>query len=95
MVVGYNGGQECVGRIDAWSELYVDRLRRALELNSAELTDRESAVLAWRFAMTGGKRSTLAEVGRVLGVSKERVRMIQNRGLAKLRKVLEADPALQ
>ena len=95
LVVGYDGGQECTGQIDAWSDLYIDRLRRALQLNSAQLTDRESAVLAWRFAMTGGKRSTLAEVGRVLGVSKERVRIIQNRGLAKLRKVLEADPALQ
>ena len=94
-VIDYDAWPERPARIDAGSDLYVDRLRRALELNSAELTDRESAVLAWRFAMTGGKRSTLAEVGRVLGVSKERVRIIQNRGLAKLRKVLEADPALQ
>lgn len=94
-VVGYNEWQERPGRLDVWSALYVDRLRRALELNSAQLTARESAVLAWRFAMNGGKRSTLAEVGRVLGVSREGVRMIQNRGLAKLRAVLAADPALQ
>ena len=69
----------------------VDRLRRALELNTAQLTDRESTVLAWRFAMDGGNSRTLAEVGEALGLSKEGVRQIQNRGLGKLRKALDDD----
>lgn len=87
--------QEHTERIDAGSELCVDRLCRALEMNSAELTDRESMVLASRFPRDGRKERTLAEVGSTLGVSKERVRCIQNRGLAKLRQVLQADPVLQ
>ncbi len=87
--------QQRVERIDACSELCVDRLGRALELNSARLTDRESMVLAWRFPRDGPRKLTLAEVGNTLGVSKERVRCIQNRGLAKLRQVLQADPVLQ
>ncbi len=87
--------QEHADRVDACSELCVDRLCRALELNSAQLTDRESMVLARRFPRDGRKELTLAEVGSTLGVSKERVRCIQNRGLAKLRQVLQADPVLQ
>lgn len=87
--------QERVERVDVCSELCVDRLCRALELNSARLTDREVMVLASRFPRDGRKESTLAEVGGALGVSKERVRCIQNRGLAKLRQVLQADPILQ
>ncbi len=87
--------QERVERIDTGSELCVDRLCRALELNSAQLTQREWIVLASRFPRGGRRELTLAEVGSTLGVSKERVRCIQNRGLAKLRQVLQADPVLQ
>jgi RNA polymerase primary sigma factor len=80
---------------DEWSELYVDRLNQALHQNLAELTDRESMVLGWRFPRDGGAAMTLGEVGDAIGLSKERVRQIQKTALAKLRDVLEGDPALQ
>ncbi len=78
-----------------WSDLYVDRLRRALRDNKGELTDRESTILAGRFPMNGGSRHTLSQIGGAIGLSKERVRQIQNIALTKLRGVMEADPVLQ
>jgi RNA polymerase primary sigma factor len=60
------------------------------------LRDREQQVLALRFGLGGKPRLSLSQVGKVLAVSKERVRQIQDRALAKLRSLaaenhLEAD----
>jgi RNA polymerase primary sigma factor len=63
-------------------------LRQALVSNSANLTFLEREVLGGRFPMTG-ERQTLEEVGKRVGLSKERVRQVQNRALGKLRQVLE------
>lgn len=87
--------REPAAQTDHWSELFVDRLRRALHENHGELTERETTVLAGRFPVGGGLGRTLSEIGDALGLSKERVRQIQNSALNKLREVLEADPALQ
>ena len=87
--------REVAGRDDARAELYLDRLRQALDANLGELTERESKVLAKRFPMDGASRLTLEEIGDDFGLSKERVRQIQRMALTKLRTVLEADPALQ
>lgn len=82
-------------RDDMWSDLFVDRLHRALSENLGELTDRELHVLGKRFPTGDNPRLTLEEIGDRCGLSKERVRQIQNRALRKLRAVLEADPHLQ
>ena len=82
-------------RIDKDSGLLVDRLFRALDLNAGELTDRETSVIARRFALDGGNGRTLKEIGDDFGLSKERVRQIQNSALDKLRAALDADPVLQ
>lgn len=72
----------------------VDELRAVLVENSAGLSDVERRVLDTRFHLgqdaDGAKRRTLDQVGSILGVSKERVRQIQNQALAKLRAVLES-----
>jgi len=80
---------------DRWSALYIDRLRRVLDDNRAELTSRESEILGWRFPLGGGDGKTLEEIGDTIGLSKERVRQIQKSALTKIRSVIEADPALQ
>lgn len=80
---------------DPNQELYAERLHAALDSNSAELTDLESEILDQRFPFDSRKRMTLRELGRAMGVSKERVRQIQNRALRKLRTALQSDPILQ
>lgn len=78
-------------------ELYKERLQRALSRNLAGLSDVEVRVLERRFPQDedASPRMTLRELGSAMGVSKERVRQIQNRALDKLRDVLENDPVLQ
>ncbi|MCX6909392.1 MAG: RNA polymerase sigma factor RpoD/SigA [Verrucomicrobia bacterium] len=54
-----------------------------------KLDKREQLILRHRFALDGGKEQTLEEIGAVLGVTRERVRQVQNIALRKLRKMME------
>jgi len=69
----------------------VDELRQILTTNSSDLTDTEKKIIAHRFFRQhdDGKRMTLVEVGKLIGMTKERVRQIQNRALLKLRTTLD------
>jgi len=78
-------------RVGLWAE----RLNRAVQTNSAELTDIEARVLAHRFPLGGGCCLTFQTIGHSVGLSKERIRQIQNVALKKLRTILEVDPILQ
>jgi RNA polymerase primary sigma factor len=53
------------------------------------LRPREQEVLALRFGLGGQPRLSLSQVGKLLEVSKERIRQIQDRALAKLRQAAE------
>jgi RNA polymerase sigma factor (sigma-70 family) len=70
-------------------------LRSILADNLADLTVTERRILSERFGMKDAGRKaareakTLRQVAEVFGVTKERVRQIQNRALAKLREVLD------
>jgi len=65
----------------------LSRLHRILLRNHAELTATEQSVINHRFALTeGSKKKTLAQIGKEMGVSKERIRQIQRSALAKLRR---------
>lgn len=75
-------------------QLSVERLHRALDDNLAGLTDLESLIITQRFPFNRTRRRTLQQVGEWIGVSKERVRQIQNQALGKLRQVLEPDQPL-
>ena len=57
-----------------------------LEDALAALPERERKVLELRFGLHDDQPKTLREIGRVLGLSRERVRQIENRALAKLRR---------
>lgn len=76
-------------------ELCLERLRRVLDRNIGELTDLEATVLSHRFPMDREPRRTFQEIGNLVGLSKERVRQIQNIALQKLRRVLIEDPVLR
>src|SRR5213596_2300410 len=53
------------------------------------LDSREATILRYRFGLDGGSEKTLEEVGQKFGVTRERVRQIQNIALTKLRKMIE------
>ena len=93
--ITYDAPGEKPMRDDRWGDLYVDRLRRTLHDNVGELTDRELEIIDHRYPLDERPHLTLEQVGNVCGLSKERVRQIQNRALRKLRDVLETDPVLQ
>jgi RNA polymerase primary sigma factor len=52
------------------------------------LADREREIICERFGLDGGKPKTLEEVGRKFGVTRERIRQLQNLALAKMRLAL-------
>ena len=53
------------------------------------LKPREATILRYRFGLDGGSEKTLEDVGQKFGVTRERVRQIQNVALRKLRKMIE------
>lgn len=60
-----------------------------LEVWMGQLEDKQREVLVRRFGLYHHERTTLEEVGRELGVTRERVRQIQMDALKQLRKILE------
>ena len=60
-------------------------LGQALKEALDELNDRERAVVRLRFGLEDGQAHTLEEVGRTFGVTRERIRQIESKTLAKLR----------
>jgi RNA polymerase primary sigma factor len=52
------------------------------------LDDREKKIIFQRFGLDGGKPKTLEEVGKKFGVTRERIRQLQNIALSKLRRAL-------
>jgi RNA polymerase primary sigma factor len=66
-------------------------LRRSdIEVALASLPERERQVIELRFGLTGGQPCTLEEVGKAFGVTRERIRQIENNTLKKLESLPEA-----
>ena len=60
-------------------------LSEALKEILDTLTEREADVLRMRFGMYDGRTHTLEEVGQIFGVTRERIRQIENKAIRKLR----------
>lgn len=58
----------------------------------SHLSDQEQHVLNLRFGLNGNERHTLAEIGRLLEVSRERVRQVELKALRKLRNLTRRVP---
>ena len=79
---------------DDTASLCVEEIRDILTRNRADLNEMEQTVIRERFALSGGddadaRPKTLEQVGMLIGVTKERVRQIQNKALRKIRLTLE------
>ena len=68
----------------AGERLAFNELSELLEV----LDDRERKIILMRFGLDGGKPKTLEKVGKKFGVTRERIRQLQNIALAKLRRAL-------
>jgi RNA polymerase primary sigma factor len=69
-----------------------ERLRRALTM----LDDRERQVLELRFGLGagGGEQRSLEQIGKELGLTRERIRQLEASGMKRLEELLEREPAL-
>jgi RNA polymerase sigma factor (sigma-70 family) len=76
---------------DVVEEECIDELKQIVNRNLAELSATEQTVLRRRFNWEQAEDSplTLEEVGKIIGVTKERVRQIQNKALSKIRKLMD------
>ena len=68
-----------------------EEVKRIVLENRADLTDVERTVIEHRFGLESGEERpmTLEQVGQIIGVTKERVRQIQNKAMEKIRMTLE------
>jgi RNA polymerase primary sigma factor len=64
--------------------------REDIEHALSSLPERERRVIEMRFGLTGGQPCTLEEVGKAFGVTRERIRQIENNTLKKLESLPEA-----
>jgi RNA polymerase primary sigma factor len=77
--------------VDAPADIATKRmLAEAVERALDDLSDREREIVRMRFGLDDGKPATLEDVGRAFGVTRERVRQIEAKTLAKLRHPLRA-----
>ncbi|MBM5814044.1 MAG: sigma-70 family RNA polymerase sigma factor [Cyanobacteria bacterium M_DeepCast_100m_m1_067] len=82
---------------DSSEEEPLDRVERGIHQEQlgrwlSHLSDQERQVLHLRFGLEGEERHTLAEIGRQLDVSRERVRQVELKALRKLRNLTRRTP---
>jgi RNA polymerase primary sigma factor len=71
---------------DIEEDIISKTLKTALDDIVEELDERESQIISWRFGMDDSAPKTLEEIGELMDISRERVRQLETRALAKLRK---------
>jgi len=79
---------------DPEQEMYIPELRESIDVILARLSPLERSVLIDHYGLDGhGESKTLDQMGRNMGVSKERVRQIEIKAIKKLRKILNPQRA--
>lgn len=69
-------------------KLFHKEINSIVGLAMVNLTDREKTILVDRFGLSGNEEMTLEEIGRKMGLSRERVRQLEREAKGKLRQVL-------
>jgi len=69
----------------------LEQSKRAEEIASwlETLTSDEKRVITMRFGLDGGEPQTLEAIGKIFGVTRERIRQIEHKSLEKLRKIVK------
>lgn len=95
--MGINGDKSLLdtvadeGAADPAEVLQENNMRGCIDRWIDQLTDKQQEVLARRFGLRGYNTSTLEEVGREIGLTRERVRQIQVEALRRLRELMEKE----
>lgn len=95
MTIGSNGDKTLAETIpdqqdsDPVTLLQESNLNDSIDHWLGELTEKQREVLSRRFGLRGYETSTLEEVGREIGLTRERVRQIQVEALKRLRDIME------
>ncbi len=71
--------------IEPYSEAFSHTIKELLDCVLAGLSQRETTILKLRYGLSGESTHTLEQTGKVLGITRERVRQIQERAPEKLR----------
>ena len=71
--------------VDAMDALAFTLLQDQLQSVLATLSEREAGIIRLRFGLTDGQPRTGDQISRVYGVTRERIRQIENKAMAKLR----------
>ncbi len=76
-----DGPEESIGR---------ELIRKALKERMQRLSARERRILSLRYGLANGDRLSLSEVGSLMGITRERVRQLEERALATLKRTTRA-----
>ena len=77
------------GTVSQEDRLYGNEVRGLVRDALVGLDDRERHIIRNRFGLLGGKELTLEEIGKTLGLSRERVRQLEREAKEKLRDALQ------
>lgn len=95
-----SGSEVCLGdalvdeKVNVFSSLESESLKKDIEFVISKLKDREQAVVKMRYGLGDWSRKTLEEIGKVYGVTKECIRQTENRALRKIREMNFTDESL-
>jgi RNA polymerase primary sigma factor len=72
----------------------IEAAQQLVQKGLAFLNGRERDVVVWHYGLKNNNPMTLEQIGKVFGVTKERVRQIERKAFGKIRAALEAQPDL-
>ncbi|MCA1822446.1 MAG: RNA polymerase sigma factor [Pseudonocardia sp.] len=76
----------------AIESLSFNLLQNQLQSVLATLSGREAGIVRLRFGLADGQPRTLEEIGKIYGITRERIRQIENKTMAKLRHPSRSEP---
>ena len=72
---------------EPFDSMFYLNLQDILDRSMDELSERERKIITLRFGLSGYSPLTLEEIGKILGITRERVRQIQNKAIVRMRDI--------